>query len=291
MSLYFNIQEKLPRTPVKFHYIFNLRDLSKVYEGLLISTIDKFQSKSQFVRLWRNECLRVFQDRLLDETDKQLVGETLLGNLVKEFFKDVEEDVMRDPILFGDYSMSNPTDDEAEDPRLYEDLGDFDAIKTKLDKLLEDYGYEHKAMPLVLFNDALDHVTKIHRIIRFPKGCALLVGFGGSGKQSLTKLATFTAGYDLFTINLVRGYKESDFREDLRTLYKTVLDKPRTFMFTDSHVAEEGFLELINNILTIGIVPGLFPPEDQDGLTSALDDEIRKKKLPETKEFRWNYFV
>jgi len=101
----------------------------------------------------------------------------LIGDLVKEYFKDVEEDVMKDPILYGDYSMANPTDDEAEDPRLYEDLADFENIKVKLDKMLEDYGYDHKAMSLVLFNDALDHVTKIHRILRFPKGCALLVGF------------------------------------------------------------------------------------------------------------------
>lgn len=62
-------------------------------------------------------------------------------------------------------------------------------------------------------------------------------------------------------------------------------------MFTDAHVAEEGFLELINNILTIGMVPALFPEEEKDGLMRPLDDEIRKKKLPETKEFRWQYFV
>jgi dynein heavy chain len=187
--------------------------------------------------------------------------------------------------------MANPTDDEAEDPRLYEDIGDISAIKIKLDKMLEDYSFDHKPMSLVLFDDALLHVTKIHRIIRFPKGCGLLVGFGGSGKQSLTKLATFTACYEIFTISLIRGYKESDFREDLRNLYKLVLGKPQTFLFTDSHVAEEGFLELINNILTIGMVPALFPEEEKDGLIGPLDDEMRKQKLPETKEFRWNYFV
>lgn len=160
-----------------------------------------------------------------------------------------------------------------------------------MNKLLEDYGFENKPMNLVLFNDALEHLTKIHRIIRFPKGSGLLVGVGGSGKQSLTKLATFTAGYDLFTINLIRNYREDNFREDLRSLYKEVLRRPKTFLFTDAHVVEEGFLELINNILTIGMVPALFPEEEKDGLTYPLEEEMRKQGLPDQKEFRWSYFV
>jgi dynein heavy chain len=226
MSLYFSVIEKLPRTPLKFHYIFNLRDLSKVYEGILLSTQDKYQTKEKFVRLWRNEATRVFADRLIDEHDKELVGATIIGDLCREFFKDVEEKVMESPMLFGDYACADPSNEDAEDPRLYEDLGGLELIKTKLDKMLEDYGFDQKPMNLVLFNDALEHVTKIHRIIRFQKGCALLVGFGGSGKQSLTRLATFTACYDVFTISLVRGYKEADFKEDLRSLYKLVLTKP-----------------------------------------------------------------
>jgi dynein heavy chain len=78
-------------------------------------------------------------------------------------------------------------------------------------------------MPLVLFNECIEHIVKVHRIIRMPKGSALLVGFGGSGKQSVTKLATYLANYKVWSINLIRNYKEADFRLDLQELYKLVL--------------------------------------------------------------------
>jgi dynein heavy chain len=47
-------------------------------------------------------------------------------------------------------------------------------------------------------------------------------------------------------------------------------------LFTDAHVVEEGFLELVNNVLTIGMVPALFPEDEKDSLTQTLDDEMRK---------------
>ena len=70
-------------------------------------------------------------------------------------------------------------------------------------------------MNLVLFNDAMSHLIRLKRIIDFPKGHALLVGYGGSGKKSLTRLATFLSGFHLFEISLKRNYKEANFREDL----------------------------------------------------------------------------
>ncbi len=59
----------------------------------------------------------------------------------------------------------------------------------------------------------------------------------------------------MFEIALSRGYSEINFREDLKTLYLKlgIENKKMVFLFTDAHVAEEGFLELINNMLTSGI--------------------------------------
>lgn len=65
----------------------------------------------------------------------------------------------------------------------------------------------------------------------------------------------------MFEIILSRGYSESNFREDLKTLYLKlgIENKKTVLLFTDAHVAEEGFLELINNMLTSGWIL-LYPP-------------------------------
>lgn len=55
LQLYTALMEKLPPTPSRFHYVFNLRDLSRVYEGLLRSTPATVQQPADFLRLWRNE--------------------------------------------------------------------------------------------------------------------------------------------------------------------------------------------------------------------------------------------
>ncbi len=98
------------------------------------------------------------------------------------------------------------------------------------------------------------------------------MGVGGSGKKSLSKLGAFTAGCVIFEITLTRGYNEESFREDLKVLYTKlgVENKAVVFMFTDAHVADEGFLELINNMLTSGMVPALFKEDEKEGMISQV---------------------
>lgn len=119
----------------------------------------------------------------------------------------------------------------------------------------------------------------------------LIFVVGGSGKQSLTKLATYCAGYKLFQINLSRGYGESQFKDDLRELYKQLGSNEVVFLFTDAHVVEEGFLEFINNMLTTGMVPALYDQDEKDSLSNSVRSEVKALNLPETTDNLWSFYV
>jgi dynein heavy chain, axonemal len=90
---------------------------------------------------------------------------------------------------------------------------------------------------------------------------------------------------------LSRGYHENEFREDLRGLYEQLTTKPIAFLFTDSHIVEEGFLELINNILTTGMVPALFDEDGKKQMCDKVRDEAKKRGMGETKDDLWNFFL
>jgi len=129
---------------------------------------------------------------------------------------------------------------------------------------------------LVLFDYAVDHVLRIYRILKQDRGNAMLVGVGGSGRQSLTRLASFIAGYRVKSISSSKGSKEAvmkGFREELKGFYRSagVQYEHTVFLISDTQLVYEAFLEDINNILNSGEIPGLFPPDELE----PIFDELR----------------
>ena len=87
LDLYNHVLAALPPTPSRFHYLFNPRDLGRVLEGLLLSTPARCGTPAALVRLWRNECLRVFHDRMISDEDKQARLSLILRHITALFLQ------------------------------------------------------------------------------------------------------------------------------------------------------------------------------------------------------------
>jgi dynein heavy chain len=303
VQLFTGVKAELPRTPIKFHYVFNIRDISKVFQGFCLLTQEAFPTKESLIKLWRHEALRVFSDKLREPGDQKKV-EAIIENNIRNNFPDQAEYALENPCLHADFMKVNFYDEEI-DPvtkqpnieiRNYENIETYDKVKKFLDTTLEAYkDLMGTAMNLVFYDECVDHLLRIHRILRIENGNALLVGVGGSGKQSLSKLATFIARYELWGIKITSKFEEKHFREQLLELFRKFIPqgrmKPVTFLFTDEQVLDEGFLELINNILTTGIVPAIFEKGEKNQIIDAYKPLATKLNLPETKDTAYNLFV
>jgi len=180
---------------------------------------------------------------------------------------------------------------------LFIESGTLEEVRPVVVAFLDKYNMEYpaKKMELVLFNDALEHLLRINRLMEMPRGSGLLVGVGGSGKQSLTRLSSFISRSMQFQITLTKQYNKNTFLEDMQTLYKSAghLRKPTTFLFTESEIKDEVFLEYINSVLLTGDIPGLFAKDEIMAITADLRNSFVKERvgMDDTQDNLKQYFI
>lgn len=198
VEIYSRIATDLLPTPAKCHYVFNLRDLSKCVQGVLQADSGTMREQSVMLRLFYHECLRVFHDRLINIEDKSYFYYLMREICTRSFGSAVlhlpDETVHTNPplLLFGDFMQFGANKED----RIYEEITNIDKIKNVLQDYLDDYNLlESKEMKIIFFINAIEHSVRIARILRSERGNALLVGVGGMGKQSLTKLASHLNAY------------------------------------------------------------------------------------------------
>jgi len=301
IEIYNSIREELLPTPTKSHYTYNMRDLSKVFQGIsMVGTSP--EDLKQLTRLWAHESLRVFHDRLVSDEDRMWFFNFLKQMVEKHMslkFDDVFQSVDADgnkkvgiedlkALMYGDFLIPNA------EVRKYDEITDQAKLLAVVEEFLQDYNTQIKTrMDLVLFLYAAQHITRISRVIRQPFGNALLVGVGGSGRQSLTRIAAFMAEYTVFSIEISKSYTTTEWREDLKTvLRKSGAEAQLTvFLFSDTQLKEESFLEDLNNILNTGEVPNLYAKDEVLNICEMVRPKAKRANMDGSIAELFKFFV
>lgn len=282
MDIYDLASDGLRPTPAKSHYIFNLRDISRVIQGCALLRKESAESKKTFTRVWVHETMRVFYDRLVDEDDRTWFY-TLLKKMtvfyMKEAFEtaldtygDEKGEVTQEQIkslMFGCYLDA----DSPEGERRYDELPTKEVFLNISIAMLAEYNAMHKAkMNIVLFDYALEHLSKICRLLSMPSGNALLVGVGGSGRQSLTRLASTILGQNVFQPEITKAYSVKDWHDDVKLVLRESggLNKDTTFLFTESQIKEETYIQNLDSLLNSGEVPNLYGLDEKQEILELV---------------------
>lgn len=174
VSFYLTSQKRFT-TDMQAHYVYSPRELTRWVRGIYeaIRPLEVLSVES-LVRVWAHEALRLFQDRLVSEGERQWTDDNIDTTALENFPTINKDEALSRPILFSNWMSKNYVPVDREQLREY--------TKARLRVFYE----EELDVPLVLFNDVLDHVLRIDRVFRQIQGHMLLIGVSGSGKVCLS---------------------------------------------------------------------------------------------------------
>ena len=290
IQLHEKVQSSFRKTAINFHYEFTIRHLSSIFEGLLFSQPSQFHDQEKIIKLWIHESERVYSDRLVSTEHinlyKQNAFEVLKKNFSKFSLQKFFVGANPETLLFTNFPKGYQNE------HIY-DLVSFENTEKHVLEALRDYNENLVEMNLVLFDDAIKHVCRIARIVSSPSGHALLVGVGGSGKQSLTKLAAFICELTPFSITVSANYNLNNLKEDLLELYKKtgIKDEGILFLINEGHITKERFLVYINDLLSSGEVADLYTEEDKLNIINGIRAKVKSAGKSDTPDECWQFYI
>ncbi|KAL9108457.1 MAG: hypothetical protein Q9227_006791 [Pyrenula ochraceoflavens] len=269
VQLYSESQNRF--TPkIQPHYVYSPRELTRWVRGIYeaIRPLENLPIEG-LIRIWAHEALRLFQDRLVDHKERRWTVESI-HRIALEHFPNIDhETALKEPILFSNWLSKNYISVDQEELR--------DFVKARLRTFCE----EEVDVPLVLFNDVLEHALRIDRVFRQPQGHLILIGMSGSGKTTLSRFVAWMNGLKVFQIKVHGKYSAEDFDDDLRGVLRRCGCKGEKicFIMDESNVLDSGFLERMNTLLANGEVPGLFEGDEYASLMTACKEGAQRHGL------------
>ena len=285
LQLYDDISKKFLPSATRFTYNWSLRELTNVFQGICLMKSSDYTTFHNVVKLWAHEYFRVVSDRFFFINEIEIFENMLKEVMKKQLGVANSDDIIKPTLVFTSFADSQTG--------TYLPVASAEHLKQVVDMKLLEYNESNAMMDLVLFEQAAEHITRIARIIAQPAGNAMLIGVGGSGKQSLSRLAAFINGMEVRQLQVTGTFRVEDLLEAFREMFKHsgVKGVPTMFLMTDSQVVDEKFLIYINAILSSGWISGLFAKDEIDSMLGALRNEAKANGIPDMPEAMLQFLI
>lgn len=252
------------------HYVYSPRELTRWMRGIYeaIRPLDDLNLDG-LIRVWAYEGLRLFQDRLVFEAEKQWT-DAEIDATARQHFPTMSDQSIARPILFSNW-LTKATQSV-----------DQEALRRHTSARLAQYSEEElDIQKLVLHDSVLDIATCIDRVLRQRQGHVLLIGVSGSGRATLTRFVAWLNGLSVFMIASSSRYSMADFNEDLKGVLRRAgtQGEKLCFMIDESQIKDPAFLEAMNTLLANSEVPGLFEGDEYGALMTACKEGSQRDGL------------
>eukprot|EP00111_Clytia_hemisphaerica_P023720 TCONS_00069889-protein len=279
LGIFNQLTLKLRTIPAKSHYMFNIRDITKVVTGVLHASSTVIRTKDQFIELLIHETSRIFLDRLINEEDENIFNLVLLDQ-IHDFLKTKwnKDRLLTNKGTFGDFVEINVIQEK----RVYQCIRD----QRKLVSIIEDYYDRARVagrdipMNLVLFPQYCQHIVAAARVLRQTGGHLLMIGIGGTGKKSVIQLASYMQFCEFYQPTVSKNYCINDFKEDIKkVLLKAGVEGIKiTFFLNDRNIVQESFMEYVCSLMSGSGFSNFFDSEGKENISVKLrsDQNIRQ---------------
>ncbi|XP_054550811.1 dynein axonemal heavy chain 14 isoform X4 [Talpa occidentalis] len=283
LALYYQVCQNMLPTPMKCHYIFNLRDVFKLLLGLLQADKKVIDSPEMAALFLVHEATRVFHDRLIEHTERGLFHQFLSKDLENYFqIQWTNEKLMNDAVVFVDFLDIN----KSHKKKLYQNTNDYD----KLASILNEFQIKlnsttsERSYSVVFFKEAIAHITRAARVLRQPASHMLLIGVDGCGKETCATLAGYLADNKLYRLSLSHRSAYIEFKEKFKKVFiHAGIEGSPTVLIITLSIAQEPFLEDLNRILNLGKID-LFENEELDSIALKIRSVAQQSGYTDNKQ-------
>ena len=319
MALHNSVAKRFTASAKHFYYGFSMKHVASCIQGLLQVTPSVASSPRAMARLWLHETARIYGDGLSNDTHRSdfarlqrdvlrtelctpdmgsgrtesrgdsgsssLEGDQVLAAWSASDTADALSAFQRPEVVFGRGARGGYTEYEDGTDGAAEDL-------RMIQQSMPPPTRGISAAPIVLFREAVADIVRISRVLQITGGHGLLVGVGGSGKRSLTRMASKYARVLLREIKNDSPHDTSEFSETLKSLCKDAGVKgiSSAVLITEPLLASSYVMHVINSMVSGVGMGGLFAKSERDEISQSVKLAVRRSGEMDTAENCWAHF-